>query len=457
MVSQPTGRRSSIKMTGSVPMIRNSSEEAFSPEWVETNITNPVHDLVIIREIIPWKKIAARLCQFYNKSRGASGKSLRMMTAVLIVMKYYQLSGRHVADQIKENRYIQYFCNVSDTGLQVFLHHTSLCIFRKRIGEEGIAIIEKEVFETLRRAGIIRGGNALIDSGVPENKIIHPNDVHLIFRAFKKMKQFAKLHNIPVWWDTDGINKMWRAFNLTKGNDRAAWLIRFNMLFIPALTVSGEKIGSLQSTQKRKTKAAKMLKLLNLPEEQTVQKIKGEMHIKNRIVSIDEPDARPVKKGKIYPDCGFGTAMQMTFSREGFMITAENFIGSPNDKTLFPGTVALFKKRMKKEPDTVVTGPGFRSSGNFKAAKDISSVFLGRSADVSEEKQEFCRKSRSAAEGFTAVAKNLRGFGCSLYRGLKGDRIWSLLCQTAYNLKKFIQLWRKEEIGEEYLTRLNPA
>ncbi len=53
--------------------------------------------------------------------------------------------------------------------------------------------------------------------------------------------------------------------------------------------------------------------------------------------------------------------------------------------------------------------------------------FLGRSEDVSEEKQEFCRRSRSAAEGFTAAAKNLRGFGCSLYSGLKGDRIWLVI------------------------------
>jgi hypothetical protein len=60
-------------------------------------------------------------------------------------------------------------------------------------------------------------------------------------------------------------------------------------------------------------------------------------------------------------------------------------------------------------------------------------------------------------EGFIAVAKNLRGFGRSLYRGLAGDRVWSLLCQTSYNLKKFLQLWREEKISEKSLIKLGLA
>ena len=435
-------------------MVRNSFKEVFSPEWSKTNITNPIHELVIIREIIPWKKIISRLCRFYDKSKGPFGKSLRTMAAILIVMKYYRLSDREVVKQVKENRYIQYFCNVSDIGLQTFLHPSSLTVLRNRLGEQGIAIIEKEVFELLRRAGIIRGDNALIDSSVLASNIIYPNDVILIFRAFKKMKQLCKLHNITIWWNDDEIRKLWRAFNLNKGNNRAAWLTKFNALFIPALKIFTEKVNSLKCSEKREAKALKMIALLNLLEEQTIEKLQGEIHIKNRIVSLDEPNARPIKKGKIHPDCEFGTIMQMSFNREGFMITIENLIGNPSDKTLFPETIALFKKRMKEEPDTVVTDLGYRSAANFKTAQEINNVFLGRSEDVSEEKQDFCCKARSATEGFIAVAKNLRGFGRSLYKGFKGDRIWSLLCQTASNLKKFIQLWTEEKIKEKNLVKL---
>ncbi len=39
-------------------------------------------------------------------------------------------------------------------------------------------------------------------------------------------------------------------------------------------------------------------------------------------------------------------------------------------------------------------------------------------------KQDYCRKARSATEGFISVANNLRGFGLSLYSGI--DKVLQL-------------------------------
>ena len=194
-----------------------------------------------------------------------------------------------------------------------------------------------------------------------------------------------------------------------------------------------------------------MFKLL---KKQTRQKLAGEIHIKDRIVSLDELDARPIKKGKAHPVCEFGATNQMSFNRQGFMITLETLIGHPNDKTLYPGTLALYRQRMRGDPPCSVTDCAFRSQDNFKAAKDIETVFLGKSGDVPEEKQAYCKSARSATEGFIAVAKSIRGFKKSRYKGIEGDRIWSLLCQTAYNLLKFLQLYHDEMLEEKTLGKL---
>jgi len=139
----------------------------------------------------------------------------------------------------------------------------------------------------------------------------------------------------------------------------------------------------------------------------------------------------------------------MTFNRQGFLITTENFIGQPNEKTLYSDTRARFRKRMGTYPGTAVTDLGFRSAKNRKLHhNDIDDVFMGKSSDVDEAHQAACRSPRSATEGFIAVAKNLRGFGKSLYRGLVGAAIWSRLNQCAYNLKKFLQLYRCEALSE---------
>jgi len=435
-------------------MITTTSENVFSAEWVRRNITNPIHPLVILRLIIPWERIGKRLARYYHASKGPYGKPLRMMVALLLLDKWYQLGERGVVSQVKDNRYMQYFCNVPDEGLQTFLHHTSLVKFRQRLGEAGIVVIDDEVFTRFRRAGAIQADMALIDSSSLPNDIIYPNDVHLVVKAFKKMRQFAKLHAIPIWWDDDEVKQLWRAFGLDKGADRHHWLEAMYLLWFPVLNDFRVLVAELTTTSKRHAKARKLLALLELLEAQTLQKLDGETHIPHRIVSLDEPDARPIKKGKIHPACEFGSTIQMSFTREGYMVTVENFIGSPNDTTLFPETLAKFTARMQETPDAVVTDLGFRSAANFTVAAESSTVFLGRTTDVSEDEQERCCKARSATEGFIAVAKHLRGFGRSLYQGITGDRIWSSLCQTVYNLKKFIQLLTAEQVSEASLEYL---
>jgi IS5 family transposase len=436
-------------------MIKLGFEEAFSKEWIETQITDSTNELVILRQVIPWQTIINQLTTFYNNNSGRLGKPLRVMVALLILSRLRSLSDREVVKQVKENRYMQYFCNVPDTELATFVEPSVLSRFRKRLGKKGIATIEAEVFELLRRSGTIKGDTLMMDSTVLSSNIVYPNDVLLIYKAFGKMRIFARGYELPLWWDQSHIKSQWRAFGRAKKGERAAYLAEFYTLFVPALESFRTHVEALEAPESQKEKAQNLLSLLNLLKDQTQQKLTGEQHIDNRIVSLDEVDARPIKKGKTYPSCEFGTTLQMSFNRQGFMITTENLIGNPNDSTLYGNTLHIYQERMRGYPDTAVTDLAFRSQENMKnTPESISHVFLGRSDDVEEAQQDFCRKARSATEGFIAVAKHLRGFGRSLYQGLHGDRVWTLLCQTAYNLRKFLQLYRKGELEENSLAFL---
>jgi IS5 family transposase len=436
-------------------MVKRTFEEAFSQDWVKEHIKDSSNELVILRQVIPWERIIKKLAAFYCEGKGRTGKSLRVMVALLVVGRLRCLSDEVIVSQVKENRYIQYFCNVADEGLHTFINPSTLCTFRKRLGAEGIKIIEEEVFERLRRAGVIRNDAQLIDSTVMEDNIIHPTDVLLLYKAFVKMGLFAKTNAIPLWWDEEYLKKRWRAFNFAKKGKKVAFLWEFYLLFSAGLQIFQLHIEHCNLSKRQKKKGRILLTLLTVLDEQTQLKLEGKIHIENRIVSLDEVDARPIKKGKSYPSCEFGTTLQTSFNRDGFMITAENFIGKPNDTKLYPSTVELYRKRMKNYPEIAVTDLGARSRNNFKKSKGkVQHAFLGRSEDVAEEKQDFCRRARSATEGFIAVAKNWRGFGRSLYRGFAGDKIWTFLCQVAYNLKKFLQLYKKDRIEEKSLIKL---
>jgi IS5 family transposase len=155
--------------------------------------------------LIPWQPIIDRLTPFYHANKGRNGQSLRITVAVSLVARLRQLSDEKVIEQIKENRYMQYFCNVPDQGLQTFMESSTLCRFRKRLGTPGLAIIEEEVFDHLKRPHAIEADMMLQDSTVLESPIIYPTDVRLLYKAFDKMALIAKQAQIKPWWDQSQV------------------------------------------------------------------------------------------------------------------------------------------------------------------------------------------------------------------------------------------------------------
>jgi len=434
-------------------MIAHTFQDAFSAQWIKTHVPNATHDLIILRHILPWQSIIDRLIPFYHAQKGRNGQSLRTMVAVSMVAKLRQRSDRQVVEDIKENRYMQYFCNVPDPGLMTFVHPATLCKFRKRLGEKGMAIIEEAVFDHLKHAQAIEVDMMLQDSTVLESPIIYPTDVRLLYKAFDKMAILAKKAHIAPWWDEAQIKKLWRAYHLDKTKP-LSYLCAFYLLFEPAMETFARHLGDLPKGPLQ-LKWTDCLETLLTLDEQTQLKLEGQLRIANRLVSLDDLDARPIQKGKRHPKTEFGTFLQLSFNRQGYMITTENFIGKRDDATLYPTTLELFCQRMAAYPDGAVTDLGYRSPQNLNLSHDkLKVVFMGKSDDVDEDHRETYLKARSATEGFIAVAKNLRGFGQSLYRGLKGAKVWSLLSQCAYNLKKFLQLYRHEALTEETLMKL---
>lgn len=434
-------------------MIARTFQEPFSPEWINTHVPNSTHDLMILRHLLPWQAIIDRLIPLYHAHKGREGQSLRTMVALSIVAKLRASSDRGAIESVKENRYIQYFCQVPDPGLLTFLHPSTLCKFRKRLGDKGSAVIEEIVFNHLKDARAIKADMMLQDATVLESPIIYPTDVRLLYKAFDKMAILATQAHLPIWWDEDDIKKLWRASHLD-GTQPLAYLCAFYLVFEPALETFASHFDNMPQGPLKAKWNSSLEALLTL-DEQTQLKLDGHRQIANRLVSLDDLDARPIQKGKRHPKTEFGTYLQLTFNRQGFMVTAENFIGKRDDKTLYADTLQLFCQRMAASPHGAVTDLGYRSAQNLKLSQDkLEVVFMGKSSDVDEAHRETYLKARSATEGFIAVAKNLRGFGRSLYRGLQGAKVWTVLSQCAYNLKKFLQLYRHEALTEETLMKL---
>ncbi len=81
-----------------------------------------LNELVIMRRIIPWQKVIERLAGFYRKGKGRTGKSLRMMVALLVVGKLRKLSD---AEVIKHGA-------TNFTGRSSLFHNVISSLLRRR-------------------------------------------------------------------------------------------------------------------------------------------------------------------------------------------------------------------------------------------------------------------------------------------------------------------------------------
>jgi hypothetical protein len=50
-------------------MIAQTFDEVFSPQWINTHLSHPTHDLIILRQLIPWQSIMDGLVPFYASNR----------------------------------------------------------------------------------------------------------------------------------------------------------------------------------------------------------------------------------------------------------------------------------------------------------------------------------------------------------------------------------------------------
>jgi transposase, IS5 family len=109
------------------------------------------------------------------------------------------------------------------------------------------------------------------------------------------------------------------------------------------------------------------------------QRVAGEK-ITDRIVSLADPDARPIRKGKIGKPTEFGYVSQLAEVTEhtkrgarGLILPASHQIGNPSENTLLPGTVAELMRLGIKAREIAVDG-GFRPTSTNAALAELGAT-----------------------------------------------------------------------------------
>jgi len=161
--------------------------------------------------------------------------------------------------------------------------------------------------------------------------------------------------------------------------------------------------------------AAKLEQLADRCEkvaEQITQRVAGEP-IHDRLVSLSDPDARPIRKGKLGKPNEFGYVTQLAEVTEntrrgarGLILPAATAPGNPGENTLLPDTVAELQ-RLGLSPREVALDGGFHTGQTSEALSALTPerVFIsGRLQPGSRRTQRRLQRYRTGARAASATS-----------------------------------------------------
>ena len=163
--------------------------------------------------------------------------------------------------------------------------------------------------------------------------------------------------------------------------------------------------------------------------------------ITDRLVSMSDPDARPIRKGKLRQPTEFGTVVQIAELCEntrrgarGLIVPVSTQIGSPNEPDLLPATGAQLD-RLKLRPRELALDGGFTPGSVQQHLPEAQRTFIaGRQSAGSPKTNRRLARFRVGCEGRISHLKRRYGLRRSRLKGHAGARTWAAWAILAYNL-----------------------
>jgi transposase, IS5 family len=173
---------------------------------------------------------------------------------------------------------------------------------------------------------------------------------------------------------------------------------------------------------------------------QIEQRLAGEK-ISERLVSLADPDARPIRKGKLGKPTEFGYVFQLAEltantrrGARGLLLPPASEVGSPNETELLPAT-ARELERLGLRPREIALDGGFEPTTTNPALPTAATVFIaGRQQPKSRRTKRRLARYRVGCEGRISHLKRGYGLRRARLKGHDGARTWVGWAALTYNL-----------------------
>jgi IS5 family transposase len=376
----------------------------------------------------------------------------------------YESRCREVSDSISWRR----FCRI---GLdRPVPHPTTLVKLVRRAGTQTIAQLNTALLAKLAADKLLRGRKLRVDTTVVEADIDYPTDADLLEQAVRRLGGLVRRIKGRGAASRTRFRDRGRAAGRRMRQLARTLQRRTGVAMGEVDRLTGEVAGiarrSLRQVQVVARNARRALgrrpgdgRLGRLVGElaetighagrllaQTDQRLAGNRVIADRLVSLSDPDARPIRKGKPGRPTEFGYTLLLAEEERGFIADHQLQQGNPPDAPQLVPAVERVAQVTGRVAGTVVGDRGFGAAANDRALAErgVQRIGLQRKGTLSAaratlERTRAFRRLRNWRVGIEARISHLkRSFGLrrTRLRRLPGAKTWVGLGVFAYNLQR---------------------
>jgi len=401
-----------------------------------------------------------------GRSAASHGRPTIAMETYVRLMVVKQRSGwgyETLVREVSDSLHLRRFCLI---GLSERVpHESTVRKLTRRLGAETIAQITRAVIAKAQRETRFVGRAVRVDSTVIEADIRYPSDAMLalqgtraLAREGRKLAGVVKGATVRVRDRSRSVGRTVRAISRTLGrrtgqakaqvielNSRAGRQIARSAREARRLAAQARKAARGRGAQVKLRAAAGLEELAGRCEkvaEQIDRRARG-LKISDRLVSLADPDARPIRKGKLGKPTEFGYVAQIAEVTEntkrgarGFILPAASLPGNPAENTLLPTTIDELDA-LGLHPHELVGDGGFQTGPTLAALPALAPEQIqlsGRHEPGSRRTRKRRARYRTGIEGRISHLKRGYGLRRTRLKGHDGARTWTGWAILTYNL-----------------------
>ena len=425
---------------------KTTQQLSFGDGFIDPSLYELDEELKRVDQLLSQKEFLKPFEDVFSETMGRPGTAIPVYLRMQYLKSRFGLTYDEVEREVTERIPWRFFCHLS---LQDRVpDSTTLIKLNQRFGDERLAILNKALIKHLVKTKAIRPRKIRIDSTTIETNIIYPTDIGLMHQVVKTLTGHAKAAGVKISNHVGATKKALARLGASLKSKNKQQKTQVKEALRKTTEFALETIAECKNAMKRISEKRKnFTRDMEIAEkilEQTKQKLSGITSIPERIVSLHDPEARPIRKGKLKKPNEFGRTLQLVQDSSGIILDHELQHGNPSDKTELLSLVKKFKKRFGRAPSELAADKGYYSEENINLLKEIKVkrigiAKIGRLSKTEKKKQHSrwfknLQRFRCGIEAGISMLKRCFSLGDTRVRGTKATAVCVNWAIFSYNL-----------------------